>query len=102
MALVTKSLLYENGELAGIIVVASDAAIVSGIEVDSQKSYQNSDNSQRRERGLNFKKIKWHPRPPIAPTPELASSVSSLVLLHSSFSSLHFRSGIVFHAFFLP
>uniref|UniRef100_B9GW76 non-specific serine/threonine protein kinase n=1 Tax=Populus trichocarpa TaxID=3694 RepID=B9GW76_POPTR len=68
MALVTKSPLYEEGELAGIVTVSSDAAIF------------NTENSQNRARlpRLNLKKIQWNPRPPIAPVTQIASSVSNL------------------------
>lgn len=71
MALVTKSPLYEEGELAGIVTVSSDAAIF------------NTENSQNRARlpRLNLKKIQWNPRPPIAPVTQIASSVSNLVLM---------------------
>ncbi|KAG6782744.1 hypothetical protein POTOM_012158 [Populus tomentosa] len=68
MALVTKSPLYEEGELAGIVTVSSDSAIF------------NTENSQNRARlpRLNLKKIQWNPRPPIAPVTQIASSVSNL------------------------
>ena len=71
MALVTKSPLYEEGELAGIVTVSSDSAIF------------NTENSQNRARlpRLNLKKIQWNPRPPIAPVTQIASSVSNLVLM---------------------
>ncbi|KAJ6347493.1 hypothetical protein OIU76_004050 [Salix suchowensis] len=68
MALVTKSPLYEDGELAGIVTVSSDAAIFNT---------ENSENRPRLPR-LNLKRIRWIPRPPIAPVPQIASSVSNL------------------------
>lgn len=80
-ALVTKSPLYENGELAGVIIVASDAACLNGIGTESRRSNEDGANGQSRNQRLNFKKIKWHPRPPTAPAPENASSVFNLVLL---------------------
>ncbi|PON46231.1 Mitogen-activated protein kinase kinase kinase [Trema orientale] len=80
MAIVTKSLLHENGELAGVITVASDAALFDGIEAENSRSHEDGANVQRRnQRRLNFKRIQWHPRPPVVPVaPEIASSVSNL------------------------
>ena len=83
MAIVTKSPLYEDGELAGVIIVASDAARINGMETEHLRSYEDGANDQRRDqRRLNFRRKQWHSRPPIAPVaPEIASSASNLVLV---------------------
>lgn len=73
MAMVTKSPLYENGELAGIVTVSSDATIFNNV-----RAYQDRD----KVRESNLKRIQWHPpRPQIAPMPHIVSSVSHLVLM---------------------
>lgn len=75
-AMVTKSPLYEDGELLGIITVSSDAAIFIG---DSENMRTHGAPGLQR---LNFKRIQWHPpRPLIAPVPQIASSVSNLVII---------------------
>ncbi|KAF9685791.1 hypothetical protein SADUNF_Sadunf03G0090800 [Salix dunnii] len=76
MALVTKSPLYEDGELAGIVTVSSDAAIFN---------IENSENRPRLPR-LNLKRIRWIPRPPIAPVPQIASSFMPLCCLNNQTS----------------
>ncbi|KAM3735041.1 hypothetical protein ACB098_10G061500 [Castanea mollissima] len=78
MAIVTKSPLYEDGELASFITVSSDAAIFNSIGSVNLRSHQDHVNGQPRPRGLNLKRIQWHQRPPIAPVPQIASSVSNL------------------------
>ncbi|KAL5552120.1 hypothetical protein UlMin_002296 [Ulmus minor] len=78
MALVTKSPLYENGEIAGVITVASDATWFNRMEEQKLRTYKDGDSRKRRERHSNFKKIQWHRRPPIAPVPDMVSSVSNL------------------------
>ena len=66
-ALVTKSLLFEDGELAGVIVVACDGEVVNGHR------------DERGDRAFELKNIKRNPRPPIAPD-VIAASVSNLVI----------------------
>ncbi|QCD91636.1 Protein kinase [Vigna unguiculata] len=88
MALVTKTPLYEGGELVGVITVSSDAAILKSTNSENQ-TYKSASNGQPGVRRLNFKRIQWPPRPTIAPMPQIASSVSNLAskllpLLHSS------------------
>ncbi|KAF4403910.1 hypothetical protein G4B88_014366 [Cannabis sativa] len=80
MAIVTKSPLYENGELAGVIVVASDAALINSMEAENASPCDDVANDQRRDQQRSrFKRLQWHPRPPIVPVaPEIASSVSNL------------------------
>ncbi|XP_058009631.1 uncharacterized protein LOC110654774 isoform X1 [Hevea brasiliensis] len=75
MAIVTKSPLYEDGKLAGIITVSSDAATFN-----STANSENLRTHQDRARvpRINLKKIQWRPRPLIAPVPQIASSVSNL------------------------
>ncbi|KVH91863.1 PAS domain-containing protein [Cynara cardunculus var. scolymus] len=62
MALVNKSPLYEDGELVGIVTVASDATIFNKIKSENPKSYEEDpSNGQTKTRGLKFKKIQWQP-----------------------------------------
>ncbi|OMP09650.1 hypothetical protein COLO4_05260 [Corchorus olitorius] len=68
MALVCRSLCYEDGQFTGIITVSSDAAIFNGINPGSLGILQHG-----RPRRLKMKKIHWHP-----PRPQIASSVSNL------------------------
>lgn len=78
MAIVTKTPLYEDGELAGFITVSIDAAIFYSINPEKPIPYQN----RSKMRGLNLKRIRWHPpRPQIAPAPNIAPSVTNLVLM---------------------
>ncbi|KAJ4712996.1 Serine/threonine-protein kinase [Melia azedarach] len=75
MAMVTKSPLYEDGELAGFITVSSDATIFNSINPENIRKNQD----RGKLGGLNMKRIRWHPpRPQIAPMPQIASSVSNL------------------------
>ncbi|WVZ11677.1 hypothetical protein V8G54_016207 [Vigna mungo] len=88
MALVTKTPLYEDGELVGVITVSSDAAILKCTNSENQ-TYKSANNGQPGVQRLNFKRIQWPPRPTIAPMPQIASSVSNLAskllpLLHST------------------
>ncbi|XVE57829.1 hypothetical protein DITRI_Ditri04bG0121600 [Diplodiscus trichospermus] len=69
MALVSRSPLFEDGQLTGIITVSSDAAIFNGINSENLGSYQD----HSRPRRLKMKRIQWHP-----PRPQIASSVSNL------------------------
>ncbi|KAJ8449300.1 hypothetical protein Cgig2_002432 [Carnegiea gigantea] len=66
-AIVTKSPMYEDGQLVGVITVASDAAV-----------FNNVNSNQPREPGFNMKRIQWQPRPQIASVPQMASSISDL------------------------
>ncbi|KAF5478321.1 hypothetical protein F2P56_004887 [Juglans regia] len=80
MAIVTKSPLYEDGELAGFITVSSDAALFNstiGSENlrtrDQDRAGQDRHQPARVLRGLNLKGIQWYPRPPInSPVPQIA------------------------------
>lgn len=67
MAIVTKSPMYEDGQLVGVITVSSDAAV-----------FNNVNSNQPREPGFNMKRIQWQPRPQIASVPQMASSISDL------------------------
>lgn len=105
MAIVTKSPLYEDGELASFITVSSDAAIFNSIGSVNLRSHQDHVNGQPRPQGLNLKRIQWHQRPPIAPVPQIASSVSNLVLMSYNFnnsflplSSSYFSNYNCFHS----
>lgn len=90
MALVTKSPLYEDGELKGIVTVSSDAAVFNN--TNSRIIRTNRDNAYEQSKfgKINFKRVQWHPLPQIADVPQLASSVSNLVL---SITSLCFFLG---------
>ncbi|PSS04139.1 Serine/threonine-protein kinase [Actinidia chinensis var. chinensis] len=72
MAIVTKSPLYEEGELVGVVTVSSDAAVFNNISSENLRTNQDCANGPPRFRGLNLKKIQWHPQP------QIASSVSNL------------------------
>lgn len=69
MALVSKSPLYEDGQLTGVVTVSSDSAIFSGINSEDLGRYKD----HSRLRRLKMKRIHWHP-----PRPQIASSVSNL------------------------
>ncbi|KAF8413111.1 hypothetical protein HHK36_001087 [Tetracentron sinense] len=66
-AIATKSPLYEDGELLGVIIVSSDAAMFNNINSENDQ-----DRAQCKERWLNMKKIQWQSQP------QIASSVSNL------------------------
>ncbi|XP_068318164.1 probable serine/threonine-protein kinase SIS8 isoform X2 [Pyrus communis] len=72
VAMVTKTPLYENNELVGIITVSNDAALFNRLQAEKMKTFKDHANVQCR--GWQSK----HPRPPIAPLPQIASSVSNL------------------------
>ncbi|RDX98674.1 putative serine/threonine-protein kinase SIS8, partial [Mucuna pruriens] len=81
MAMVTKTPLYEDGELVGAITVSSDAALLNSRNSENQRTYQSGNNGQSGVQSLNFKRIQWPPRPTIAQMPQIASCVSNLVLI---------------------
>jgi hypothetical protein len=70
----------KDGELAGFITVSSDATLYNS------KGSENLRTCQDHARGSNLKRIQWHPRPPIVPVPQIASSVSNLVHYYNSFN----------------
>ncbi|KAI3691761.1 hypothetical protein L6452_31563 [Arctium lappa] len=73
MALVNKSPLYEDGELVGIVTVASDATIFNKIKSENPRTYdEDPSNGQTKTRALKFKKIQWQP------PQQLSSFVSNL------------------------
>ncbi|PKI41413.1 hypothetical protein CRG98_038185, partial [Punica granatum] len=78
MAMTTKSLLYEDGEPVGVIIVSSDAAHFNSTKLVPKRINQDSANGL--PRGLRLK-IKWHPRLQIAST---VSNLASKVLLRKS------------------
>ncbi|XP_052882205.1 uncharacterized protein LOC108480293 isoform X4 [Gossypium arboreum] len=69
MALVSKSPLYEDGQLTGVVTVSSDAAIFNGLNSENTGPYQD----HSRPRRSKMKAMQWHP-----PRPQIASSVSNL------------------------
>lgn len=78
MAIVTKNPLYEDGEIAGIVTVSSDAAILNSTSSENLRTHPDSARVSR----INLKRIQWNPRLPIAPASQIASSVSNLVLMY--------------------
>lgn len=92
MALVTKSPLYENGHLTGVVTVSSDAAVFNGLKLGDLRVYQD----HGRQRWLKMKRSQWYP-----PRPQLPSSVSNLVLMHSIANTLsHFCYLFLFWFYF--
>lgn len=80
MAMVTKTPLYEDGKLVGVISISSDAVLVNSKEFDKQRTCQSRTNDQP---GIqSSKRIHWPPRP------QIASSVSNLVLTNFITTSL--------------
>lgn len=79
MAIVTKSLLYEEGELVGVITVSSDASVFNNINSQHLRVNYAQANGHPRDGESHPKKIQWIPRPQIASAPQVASSVSNLV-----------------------
>ncbi|KAI3902165.1 hypothetical protein MKW92_026872 [Papaver armeniacum] len=80
MALVTKSLLYEDGELVGIITVSSDAAIFNIINSEKLRTFREPGHDQSTEQGgFNMKKIQWLPKPQSASKPSSVSALASKV-----------------------
>ena len=71
MAMVTKSPLYENNELIGVITVSSDIAIIEDTDKERSEEYWNEGHGQQRERKLKFGRL--------CPQPGIAASVSNLV-----------------------
>lgn len=80
MALVTKTPLYEDGGLVGVITVSSDTAVFNSKDSEKQRTRRSGANCQPGVQRLNLKGIQWPPRRSIAPVPQIASSVSNLVL----------------------
>lgn len=89
MAMVTKTPLYEDGELVGVISVSSDGAVFnSNKDFNKRRACQSRGNGQ--PGAQRFKRIQWPPRPLIAPVPQIASSVSNLVLTSFITTALDF------------
>ncbi|KAL1559810.1 putative serine/threonine-protein kinase drkD isoform X1 [Salvia divinorum] len=78
IALVTLSPLYEDGDIAGIVTVSSDAAVFNTTNSGNMRTRQDNANEQSKFPRINLKNIQWHQRPQIAGVPHLASSVSNL------------------------
>lgn len=87
MAIVTKSPLYEDGELVGIITLSSDAPVFNSSQTEGMN--EEHTDGQSRFRGINFKKIQWSAQPQIISVPQIASSVSSLVLVYYFINHLY-------------
>lgn len=86
MALVTKSPIYEDGELVGVVTVSSDATLFNRMHPLSSEHHQQAFGTRSES---NLKKHQWHlPRPQIAEVPQnlpavpqITSAVSNLVYL---------------------
>lgn len=87
MAVVTKSPLYEDGELVGIITLSCDAAVFNTSQTEGMN--EEHTDGQSRFRGINFKKIQWNAQPQIISVPQIASSVSTLVLVYYFINHLY-------------
>lgn len=89
MALVSKSLLYEDDDLVGIITVSSDGAVLNRINPNPchLRIDQDCRREQMQKRGLDLKKIKRQAQLQIASVPQIASTVSNLVLFYSNLST---------------
>nr|XP_027080533.1 probable serine/threonine-protein kinase SIS8 isoform X1 [Coffea arabica] len=72
VAIVTKSLLYEDGELVGTITVSSDAAVFNNLHLENTRVGQDPTDGKSRGRGINQKRIQLRAQP------QIASSVSNL------------------------
>ncbi|KAL1332058.1 hypothetical protein AAHE18_11G000200 [Arachis hypogaea] len=79
VAIVTKTPLYEDGELVGIITVSSDAAVFNSMDSENRRSYQPGNNGKAGGQRINFKRIQWPPRPLIASS---VSNLASKILLN--------------------
>ncbi|XP_010439238.1 PREDICTED: dual specificity protein kinase shkE isoform X1 [Camelina sativa] len=69
MALVTKSPVYENGELVGVVTVSSDATLFNRMHPLSNEHQQQSHSNRQQS---NSRKHQWHlPRAQIAAPPQV-------------------------------
>lgn len=81
MALVTKSPIYEDGELVGVVTVSSDATLFNRMHPLSSEHHQQAFGTRSES---NLRKHQWHlPRPQIAEevpqaVPQITSAVSNL------------------------
>ncbi|KAL8106722.1 hypothetical protein AgCh_023470 [Apium graveolens] len=78
MALVTKSPLYEDGELVGIITVSSDGAVFTRTNPGHPRIDRDCERGKPQKQGLDLKNIKWHAPSQIPSVPQIASTVSNL------------------------
>ncbi|KAL8543759.1 hypothetical protein ACS0TY_004356 [Phlomoides rotata] len=78
MALVTKSPLYEDGELTGIVTVSSDAAVFNNTNPGIMMRNRDNAYEQSKFSKISFRRVQWHPQPQITEVPQIASSVSNL------------------------
>lgn len=85
MALVTKSPLYEDGELVGIITVSSDGAVFNRTNPGHPRINWDCGREIPQKQGLDLKNIKWHAQSQIPSVPQIASTVSNLVLIKLCF-----------------
>ncbi|KAK6935342.1 Serine-threonine/tyrosine-protein kinase, catalytic domain [Dillenia turbinata] len=82
MAMVTKSPLYEDGELVGFITVSNGASVFNNLNLENPRNCQDQGNDRSKAQAQNAKKVQWQPQPHmVASVPQLASSVSNLVII---------------------
>ncbi|XP_027084233.2 uncharacterized protein [Coffea arabica] len=72
VAIVTKSPLYEDGELVGTITVSSDSAVFNNLHLENTRVGQDPTDGKSRGQGINQKRIQLRAQP------QIASSVSNL------------------------
>lgn len=84
-ALVTKSPLYEEGELVGVVTVSSEAAAFNIKNMGTPRLDQDSSHAQHRDQMIGMKNIQSHPKPQITPASQIVSSVTNLVLIKLTF-----------------
>ncbi|KAL5727643.1 hypothetical protein ACHQM5_000817 [Ranunculus cassubicifolius] len=77
-ALVTKSPLYEDGELVGVITVSSDADLFNINNSDIIRTYQDHAYAQSKEKKPNMKKVRWQTKPQISSVSQISTSFSNL------------------------
>ncbi|KAL6986184.1 hypothetical protein U1Q18_019552 [Sarracenia purpurea var. burkii] len=65
-AIVTRSPLYEEGDLVGVITVSSDSAVFNNLNSENLQTNKDRANGQPRLRRANSRKIQWQPQPQIA------------------------------------
>lgn len=90
MALLTKSPLYEDGELVGIITVSSDGAVFNRTNPGNPRIDRDCGRGKPQKQGLDLKKIKWHAQSQIPSVPQIASTVSNLVFTNHNLSTCFF------------
>ncbi|WZZ75905.1 hypothetical protein YC2023_087275 [Brassica napus] len=85
MALVTKSPIYEDGELVGVVTVSSDATLFNRMHPLSSEHHQQAFGTRPES---NLRKQQWHlPRPQIAEVPQALPAVPQITSAVSNLAS---------------